>query len=163
LAASQRAAGELQRHSSGLFLTAPDDVLHREADRAERSTRRFGLLGGAATALLVGFAVIGAIGARRDHRAVVALLRRRGATSGHLARFTAWTAIGPVLLGTAIGLLCGFAVAGASAFHGGVLVPVAATAVVAAAILAGTLSWAPDHAWRVLDGVVVAGAAVAVF
>lgn len=163
LAASQRAAGELQRHSSGLFLTAPDDVLHREADRAERSTRRFGLLGGAATALLVGFAVIGAIGARRDHRAVVALLRRRGATTAQLTVFTGLTAIVPVLLGTAIGLLCGFAVAGTAAFHGGVAVPVAVTAVAAAAILAGTLSWAPDHAWRVLDGVVVAGAAVAVF
>lgn len=163
LIASQRAAGELQRYGSGLFLTAPDDVLHREADRAERSTRRFGLLGGAATALLVGFAVIGAIGARRDHRAVVALLRRRGATNAQLAVFTGLTAIVPVLLGTAVGLLCGFAVAGASAFHGGVLTAVAATAVAAAAILAGTLSWAPEHAWRVMDGVVVAGAAVAVF
>jgi hypothetical protein len=163
LAASQRAAAELQRHSSGLFLTAPDDVLHREADRAERSTRRFGLLGGAATALLVGFAVIGAIGARRDHRAVAALLRRRGATNGRLAVFTGLTAIVPVLLGTAIGLVCGFAIAGPNAFHGGVLIPVAATAVIAAVVLAATLSWAPDHAWRVLDGVVVAGAAVAVF
>lgn len=163
LAASQRAAGELQHYSNGLFLTAPDDVLHREADRAERSTRRFGLLGGAATALLVGFAVIGAIGARRDHRAVVALLRRRGATNGRLSVFTGLTAIVPVVLGTAIGLLCGFAVAGANAFHGGALIPIAATAVAAAAILAGTLSWAPDHPWRVLDGVVVAGAAVAVF
>jgi hypothetical protein len=163
LAASQRAYAQLQRYSSGLFLTAPDDVLHREADRAERSTRRFGLLGGAATALLVGFAVIGAIGARRDHRAVVALLRRRGATTPQLTVFTGLTAIVPVLFGTAIGLLCGFAVAGAAAFHGGVLTPVALTAVAAAAILAGTLSWAPEHAWRVLDGVVVAGAAVAVF
>jgi hypothetical protein len=60
-------------------------------------------------------------------------------------------------------LLCGFAVAGAAAFHGGVMHTDAPTAVAAAAILAGTLSWAPEHAWRTLDGVVVAGAAVAVF
>ena len=163
LAQSQRAAAELQRYRSGLFLTAPDDVLHREADRAERSTRRFGLLGGAATALLVGFAAIGAIGARRDHRAVVALLRRRGATNAQLAVFTGLTALVPVLLGTAVGLLCGFAIAGAAAFHGDVVIAVAATALAGAAILAGALSWAPEHAWRVLDGIVVAGAVVAVF
>jgi hypothetical protein len=163
LTASRQAAADLQHYRNGLFLTAPDNVLHSEADRADRSTRRFGLLSGAATALLVGFAVIGAIGARRDHRAVVALLKRRGATAPHLAVFTGLTAVVPVLLGTAAGLLCGYLVAGAEAFHGGVLIPVAATAFAAAAILAGTLSWAPQYAWRALDGVVIAGAAVAVF
>lgn len=163
LTASQQAAAQLQRYANGLFLTAPDDVLHTEADRAERSTRRFGLLGGAATALLIGFAVIGAIGARRDHRAVVALLRRRGATSAQLAVFTGLTALVPVAVGTSVGLLCGYAVARSAAFHGGSLIPVALTALAGVVLLAGTLSWAPDHAWRVLDGVVIAGAAVAVF
>ena len=63
-----------------LSLTAPDEVLRAEADRAPRSARRFALLGGAATALLLGFAAIGAIGLRRDHAATVELLRRRGAS-----------------------------------------------------------------------------------
>jgi hypothetical protein len=163
LEAGRKAYAALQRYRSGLFLTAPDDVLQREADRAERSTRRFGLLGGAATALLVGFAVIGAIGARRDHRAVAALLRRRGATNTQLAVFTALTAAVPVLLGTAIGLLTGFLLLGTAAFSGGVLITVAATTVAAAAVLATALSWAPEYAWRVLDGVVLAGAAGAAF
>src|SRR5205807_1945308 len=68
---------DAERWRPGLVLTAPDDVLRAEDSRAHRSAGRFALLGGAAVALLLGFAVIGAIGLRRDHGAVAVLLRRR--------------------------------------------------------------------------------------
>src|SRR5213078_881645 len=71
LARSAHVGDDLRRWRSGLALTAPDDVLRAEDARAQRSARRFTLLGGAATALLLGFAAIGAIGLRRDHGAVV--------------------------------------------------------------------------------------------
>jgi len=63
----------------GLTVTAPDDVLRDQQRRAQLSARRFALLGGSATALLLGFAAVGAIGLRRDHATLVELLRRRGA------------------------------------------------------------------------------------
>jgi hypothetical protein len=161
LAASARAGDDLSRFRRGLFLTAPDDVLRAEFDRAQRSTRRFALLSGSATALLIGFAAIGAIGARRDHRAVAALLRRRGAPPRQLAAFTALTATVPVLAGTALGLLIGLAAAGSAALPGGALAQVAATSALAALVLALALSWSPEHPWRVLDTIVLAGATVA--
>ncbi|NUT34809.1 MAG: hypothetical protein HOV79_17265, partial [Hamadaea sp.] len=155
-------AGDLQRFRPGLYLTAPDEVLRREHDRAERSTRRFDLLSGAATALLVGFAALGAIGARRDHRAVAALLRRRGTPARRLLLFTAVTAIVPVLAGTAAGVLIGLSVAGAPALSGTAIPQIALASGLAALLLAVALSWAPDRPWRVVDAVIVAGAVVAV-
>jgi hypothetical protein len=161
LDASRRAGDNLSRFRNGLHLTAPDEVLRTEHDRAQRSTRRFDLLSGAATALLVGFAVIGAIGARRDHRAVVALLRRRGAPVRRLAAFTAVTAAIPVVAGTALGILAGLAIFGRSALAGSAPVQIAVAAALAAVLLAAALSWAPERPWRAVDAVIVAGAAVA--
>ena len=77
LARSARVADDLYRVR--LSLTAPDEVLRAEAARAQRSARRFALLAASSTALLLGFAAIGAIGLRRDHAATAGLLRRRGA------------------------------------------------------------------------------------
>lgn len=94
-----------------LSLVAPDETLHAAADRAARSTRRFGLLGGAAMALLLGFAAIGAIGLRRDHAAAVALLRRRGAGRFGTGVATAVIAAVPVVLGTGLGVAAGAIVA----------------------------------------------------
>jgi hypothetical protein len=161
LDASRRAGDNLSRFRNGLFLTAPDEVLRREHDRAQRSTRRFDLLSGAATALLVGFAVIGAIGARRDHRAVVALLRRRGAPARRIVAFTAVTAAVPVVTGTVLGVGIGLLAVGPPALSGAAPAQIAAAAVLAAVLLAAALSWAPERPWRTVDGVIVAGAAIA--
>jgi len=158
---SRQAGDNLSRFRNGLHLTAPDEVLRTEHDRAQRSTRRFDLLSGAATALLVGFAVIGAIGARRDHRAVVALLRRRGAPARRLAAFTAVTAVIPVLAGTALGILGGLVILGRPALSGAAPVQIAVAAALAAVLLAAALSWAPERPWRAVDAVIVAGATVA--
>lgn len=171
LARSARASVDLYRVR--LSLTAPDEVLRAEADRAQRSTRRFTVLGGAATALLLGFSAIGAIGLRTDHAATTALLRRRGATRRHLAVFTAIVATVPVAAGASVGVVVGAAVAAwqSGALDSGVRAARAALPSVAAATLAAvvvvmlTLA-ARRAAWRAVDltvavGVVVAAIAVA--
>ncbi|WP_344138301.1 hypothetical protein, partial [Luedemannella flava] len=107
LARSARVGEQLSATRAGITVTAPDTTLRAAGDRAGRSSRRFSLLGGAATALLLGFAVIGAIGTRRDHAAVRALLRRRGASRSALATLTAVESAVPVLVGTVAGLALG--------------------------------------------------------
>jgi hypothetical protein len=158
---SRQVGDDLSRYSVGLHLTAPDDVLRTEHDRAVRSTRRFDLLSGAATALLVGFAVIGAIGARRDHRAVVALVRRRGAPARRLFTLTAVTAVVPVLAGTLIGVLIGLALFGSAGLSGGAPPQIAVAAVLATVLLGAALNWAPERPWWAVDAVIIAGLVVA--
>jgi hypothetical protein len=171
---SQRASVEL--YQSRLSLTAPDQVLRAEADRAAGSARRFALLGGAAMALLLGFAAIGAIGLRRDHAATVALVRRRGAGRGPTALLVAITAVVPVGVGALLGFIIGAGVAAAQAARAG-LPALASTvdavaraaptvglgALAAAAVVAVTLSLggAGNRAWRAVDLTVVVGVVVA--
>jgi hypothetical protein len=161
----------------GLTLTAPDDVLRDEDARAHRSAGRFALLSGAGTALLLGFAVIGAIGLRRDHAAVVDLVRRRGGTRSGVAALTAVQAAVPVLAGTAAGLLVAGVLAGFRAAAAGLpggpsareavagsVVPVLVGALGAAAVVAATLTARAGSAVtvrRVLDLTVLAGVAAA--
>lgn len=159
---------------TGVVLTAPDDVLNEQNQLAQRSTRRFGLLAGAAIALLLGFAVLGAIGLRRDHAAVRELLRRRGARGWQRTLLAAFTAAVPVTAGTLIGLATGAVIAGArargadlpfgpAARHAviGVLPTVAVGWGLGLLLVTMTLNWRSDTdgrtAWRVVDGLAVAG------
>jgi hypothetical protein len=168
-------------NQSLLSLTAPDQALHEQATRATLSTRRFALLGGAATALLLGFCVIGAIGQRRDHAATAELLRRRGARAAHLVVLAAVAAVVPVLAGAALGTLLGGVVAGVVARLSGL--PVMSTSLhavrlsvpaigigagVAAVVVAGTLlafaqgaALSGRRAWRGVDLLVAGGAVTA--
>ncbi len=155
----------------GLILVAPDSVLRAEADRAERSARRFALLGGSAAALLLGFAVLGAVGLRRDQGELFALLRRRGATSRQINGLAVLEAAGVVMIGAALGLLAGAAVAwwlgnregldGANTAALAVTASLLGVALLAAAALllvVTTLVWPPEasaRAWRLLDMVLV--------
>jgi hypothetical protein len=109
LARSAQASVEL--YGARLSLSAPDQVLRAEYDRAQRSARRFALLGASAMALLLGFAAIGAIGLRRDHCSTVELLRRRGASRRQTAVLTAIGAAVPVLSGVVLGALVGYGLA----------------------------------------------------
>ena len=59
----------------------PDDQLQAAADRADTSARRFGLLGGFAAVLLLGFAVVAAVALRAEATTLVRVLLRRGATN----------------------------------------------------------------------------------
>jgi len=98
---ARSAQANVEFYGLRLTLTAPDDILREQAARAQGSARRFALLGGAATALLLGFAVIGAVGLRADHGATVDLLRRRGAGRAQVAVLLGITAAVPVVIGTA--------------------------------------------------------------
>lgn len=179
LALSARADDELGASTAGaLVLTAPDDVLRAQDVRARDSARRFALLGGAATALLLCFGVIAAVGLRRDHAAVAELLRRRGTPRRALLMLTAAESAAPVAAGTAVGLLAGCALAawraaaaGLPALASGVTAvqgawsAVLPGSVLAAAVVAATVAWpaatAPGAAWRVVDLTVLAGLAAA--
>jgi hypothetical protein len=176
IARSVQANDELQNNAYRIALSAPDDTLRAEDDRARRSARRFALLGGSADALLLGFAAIGAIGLRRDHTAVADLLRRRGAPRRGVALLAAVESAVPVLAGAAVGMLTGVLASGARGtaaglpywFSAGSAARGAALTVVFAAVTAWLLvtlvrSWPSATgraAWRVLDAVVVAGLAV---
>lgn len=178
LARSAQAHDDLWRYAPGLVLTAPDDVLHAEDARAQRSARRFTLLAGAGTALLLGFAAIGAIGLRRDQEAVTSLLRRRGARRLTTGTLTALESAVPVGVGTVLGLLVGGALAawrahaaalpawaGAVSAVGRAVLPVLVGALVAVAVVAVTRAWPSStssrSAWRAVDLTVLAGLAVA--
>jgi hypothetical protein len=177
LARSAQVTEALAGYRGDLVLTAPDDVLRAQAARAQRSARRFTVLGGAATALLLGFAAVGAIGLRRDHLAVAALLRRRGAGRFAITLLTAIESAVPVLAGALFGLLAGAGVAALRCGAAGL--PVASGAfsavrgaagvalfgtVAAGVVVAVTRAWpagtAPRAAWRTLDATVLVGAAI---
>jgi hypothetical protein len=171
-------AASIELYGARLTLSAPDEVLRSEADRAQRSARRFALLNGAAMALLLGFAAIGAIGVRRDHTATVELLRRRGATRGQTAVLAGICAVVPVVVGAAVGVAAGGLLGGWQARGGGLSagtvglaairagLPTAGVAALAAALVVGlTLSAGRDgngrNAWRAVDIVIVVGVIVA--
>jgi hypothetical protein len=181
LARSAAASDQLGSVPGGLQLTAPDQTLRAEDDRARLSANRFALLAGSATALLLGFCVIAAAGLRRDRLALDALLRRRGASPGTVRLLGVVEAVVPVALGAVLGLLLGGAVgavtaaradlpAASTAWTGVVaaLPGVLVSAALAALVVAVTSSWwgGSSHsggdrtAWRVVDATIVVGLAV---
>ncbi len=179
LARSAAVSAELGAWKAGLVLTAPDDVIRSEQARAQLSSRRFALLAGSAIALLLGFAVIAAVGRRRDHGQLVDLMRQRGATRRTVLTLTAVEAVVPVLLATVLGLLVGWVAAlvvGARAglpaastaadALGRALPQVLVSALLAAIVVALTLGWsdriAQRAAWRVVDAVIVVALVMAV-
>jgi hypothetical protein len=91
---------------SAVFIR-PDQALIDADQRAQVSTRRFGLLAGLAAALLLGFAVVAAGGLRRETALLVSVLRRRGASAGQIGVVVAGQAVlaslAGAILGTAIG------------------------------------------------------------
>jgi hypothetical protein len=175
---SANVGDDLFRWRPGLILTAPDNVLRDQNARAQRSARRFALLGGAATALLLGFALIGAIGLRRDHGAAVELLRRRGATRPLARLLNTVEAVVPVAVGTLLGLALGGVLAALRALAAGLplwpsvgaalrsAMPQVLVGALAATVVVGvTLAWpavtAAKAAWRAVDVTVLAGLAIA--
>ena len=128
LDASASVADRLWTHTAGLVLTAPDDTLQAEDQRASGSGQRFALLGAIGAVLVLGLALVGAVGARRDHLAVVRTLRLRGAATRRLAGFTLAEASWPVLLGAVVGIaLCSAAAAVVAGASGSPVGPVVRT------------------------------------
>ena len=164
----------------GLVLTAPDSVLQSERDRADLSSRRFALLSGAGTALLLGFAMIAAIGLRRDQQTLLGLLRRRGASRRTLRALAITEAAVPVLAGTGLGLLVGGLLAavmagrarlpgwasGLAAVQGALSVALVGAVVATVVVLVtssslSALGTQAATAWRVVDAAVLVAFAMA--
>jgi len=166
-----RVAQDLGRSESGLAVTAPEDALRREDQRATVSAQRFSLLGGANAVLLLGTAVVGGAALRRDHEAFLGALRRRGARRRQLG----WLVLGEVsaaavtaaLAGIVLGAVAGAVLAaraglpvattvGSAVASAGVAV--LALTVAGAGLLALTLTVRPGPdgtahgAWRAVDG-----------
>jgi hypothetical protein len=169
LARGNDVGDELMRRLQGLIVTAPDDILRSEDERARRSGQRFGLLGGTSAALVLGLAVVAAVSTRWDHLAVIRLLLTRGATPGQLAGFTFAEATWPVLAGGLLGV--GTAYVGALAVSGPDVAAAglaggagtAALLTVAAAVAVGlTLRWSPAAGERAAWQMVTFGVAVTV-
>jgi hypothetical protein len=163
---------------SGASINRPDAALLDQDRRAALSARRFGLLGGSAAVLLLGFALLAAVGLRREHGLLVAVLRRRGASRAQVGRLTVLQVLLTCVVGAVIG--CGLAVAVTAALARSATLPAGRTAMTAVASAAGgtallllaavavaviALLW-PDSAaravWQGLDLVALAclGAAV---
>jgi hypothetical protein len=104
----------------GAGIVTPDAQLISQYHRASLSARRFGLLGGTAAALLLGFAIVAAVGLRREHAVLVAVLRRRGARLLRITRLTTLEAITACLGGAVLGCAIGAGVTAALA-HGATL------------------------------------------
>lgn len=150
----------------------PDEALQAAQSRADISRDRFGLLGGFAAVLLLGFAVVAAIGLRRESRLLTTLLSRRGATTTQVVAVTVLEAVVVTVVGVILGGLLGAVVAGAVSHgsgHGAV--GAAGLAVSSGALSAGLLAlstaavtvtvllWAEAQAravWRLLDVITLA-------
>ncbi|MEP6598464.1 MAG: FtsX-like permease family protein [Actinomycetota bacterium] len=160
-------ADTLDRGVGGVEVYRPDVELLEQNRRASLSARRFGLLGGSAAVLLLGFAVVAAVGLRREHALLVAVLRRRGATLRQIGILTAVETAATCALGLLLGVLLAGAVTAWLA-HGARL-PLAATAghallgaapgglllvLAAAAVTGGVLLWPDTRSrtiWQSLD------------
>ena len=118
---SRRVSDDLSLSVRALVLSVPDDALLREDARAATSQSRFALLGGAAAVLVLGFALVAAVGLRREHREVAGVLRRRGASATSVLLFAALGTGVAVLLGALLGIAAGwltaFLAAGAQPLH----------------------------------------------
>lgn len=97
--------------SQAVFIR-PDQPLIDANNRADVSTRRFGLLGGLAAALLLGFAVVAASGLRRETGLLVSVLRRRGAVPAQIGVVVTAQSVAAALVGAFVGTAVGAAVVG---------------------------------------------------
>lgn len=118
LDAESRGQNRLYATDSAFRLSSPDDELLNADRRGRVAARRLMLVGGSTSALLLGFAVIAAIGLRRGLAAERRRLLARGAR-----RWQAWTALAAevgamtlagALLGVAAGAVVVAVIAGAA-------------------------------------------------
>ena len=144
-----RAGERLAGVAPGAVLTAPDQVLRDQDERARLSAQRLGLLAAGSCAVLLGAAVIGGTALRRDHEGFADALRLRGAGRGVVGALLAGEALLAALLGGLGALLAGGSVAAVLAARAGL--PVVAT-------VFGSLG----SAWAAVLALTVAAAAVVV-
>ena len=110
LSAESRGQNRLESADSAFRLSSPDDELLNADRRGRIAARRLMLVGGSTSALLLGFAIIAAIGLRRGLAAERRRLLARGAR-----RWQAWLALtaevgAMTLAGALLGVAAGSAV-----------------------------------------------------
>ena len=172
VARSAQVAQAISARVPSSTIERPDAQLSAEQSRAALSSKRFGLLGGTAAALLIGFAILAAIGLRTEHGRLLEVLRRRGAGRAQLVGLTALRAVGCCLTGALLGVGLGALVVALLARSAEVPVGDALTraldsgvggaaGLVAAAAVAVTavLSWPASSGrrlWAMLDVIAIA-------
>ncbi len=175
--ATARARSELQAHSSSFDLVAPTEEL-REAQQASRAAgRRLLLVGGESAALLFAFAVLAALGLRRDLELSRTRLEWAGARRWQLALAALAETAAVAVAGAVAGYLAGLAASAIAAARAGapvaavlahsVLAPrgvvlAAAVAAAAWAVLFATVSVRPLRVRRAAVSPVDVAAAAAV-
>jgi hypothetical protein len=179
-ATSREVADDLDLLGQQFVLTAPDDALAREDARAALSTDRLAVLGSAGAVLVLGLALVAGAGLRREHGALVGLLRRRGASRATVTGLTVVVAAVTVAAGTAVGLVLGALTAAAVSGTDPVSAPpltvavgaaagslstVAALALAATAATVAVLLWPESSrstAWHTVEAAAAVAIAVAV-
>ena len=162
----------------GTTLFRPDEQLLAAQDRADTSARRFGLLGGFAAVLLLGFAVVAAVSLRAETQTLVRVLKRRGASLGQVAGVTVSAAVVITVVGAVAGLAGGgvgaaFLAAGTAHGPAGAALAAISSALITAclltlagaAVVVAVLVWPPAEAravWRTVDVLALAGLGAAV-
>jgi hypothetical protein len=175
---STAALNAISEQGLGFAAYPPDSDLTAANERAALSGRRFGLLGGSTAVLLLGFAIVAAVGLRREHALLVAVVRRRGARSPTVTRLTLYEAAAACLAGAVVGCALGAAACawlatradlpvartmaqGLSGAAGGAILLTAA----AIGLTVAVLLWPdtePRSAWRTVDLLALASLGAAV-
>ncbi len=110
LADETRAQGNLARVGDVFRLSGPDQALLDARASGRVSAQRLVLVGGEASALLLGFAIVVAVGMRRGLASERRRLRQRGATSWQTFLAAAGEIGALTLFGTLLGVVLGVAV-----------------------------------------------------
>jgi hypothetical protein len=143
LAAESRAQAALDAADPAFRLSSPDDALRDAARRGEIAAQRLVLIGGETSALLLGFAIIAAIGLRRGLASERRRLFARGARRWQVALAAAAEIGTMTLAGALAGSVAGAAVVAAIADAAGF----SARAVLEHTLLDGSTIAALASAW----------------
>jgi hypothetical protein len=114
------AQSQLEQVDGAFHLTAPDDALVAGRQRGRAGAERMLLVGGEVAAVLLGFAVLAAVGLRRSLLAEWRRLEERGARRSQLWLFLLSEIGAAALAGAAVGAVLGLAVAAWAASRAGV-------------------------------------------
>ncbi len=149
-----RAQGDLARAGDLFRLSGPDQALLDARAGGQVSAQRMVLVGGEASTLLLGFALIVAVGMRRGLANERRRLRQRGASRGQTLVAAAAEVGAMTLLGTIVGVCAG--VSAVSAIAAGVGLPW--SAVLAHSLLSATSVAVVVGAWLVSTLALIAAA-----
>jgi hypothetical protein len=154
LESETRAQGDLARVSDVFRLSGPDQALLDARETGRASAQRLALVGGEASTLLLGFAIVVAVGMRRGLANERRRLRQRGASRGQTFVATAGEIGALTLLGTALGACLGGAAVSIIAWRAGL----PAGGVLAHSLRSPTVAGLVVGVWLMSTGALIAAA-----